>query len=357
MADARPPPGGAARVSVVIPSYDRGAYLPAAIESVLAQTLPPLEVLVVDDGSTDGSLAIARGYGEPVRVVTQPNRGVSAARNRGIEMTAGEWIAFLDADDVWEPTKLQRQMAAVDAAVAGDEVGVATVGDEFSGRDDPVDGGARDAGASGGGTTGDGPEPVVCAFTDFYRLGGPRDGSVVRRPDHPSAPDWRVRMLCEYALLPSTAVVRARALEGLRFPVGVTDSEDMIFFVELRERGRFVRVGEPLIGYRILESSAVRRAGHELRSVRARFDYLRKRADRYTDEERLAIRRHLAGALVRGHGRALWQDRDPEMVRAYRRLFEEVRPPDLEPPDAFRRRLYPRWMYRVRDAVDALTGL
>ncbi len=303
-------------VSVVIPSYGCAAYLREAIESTRVQTHRPLEIIVVDDGSTDGSLEIAREYGDPVRVVTQPNSGVSVARNRGINEARGEWIAFLDADDAWEPTKLERQMAAI---VTG-------------------------ADADG-----------VCAYTDFDRVGGPEDGTVEQRPDHPSAPDFRVRMLCEYTVLPSTAVVRASALDGLRFPVGITDSEDMIFLLELRERGQFLHVPEALVAYRILPTSAVRRAGHELRSVRARYDYAKRHPDRYSEADRLAIRRQLALALLRGHDRALWRDRDPRMVRAYRKLFDEVRPPDLPVPPSFRRRLFPRWMYQLRDALASIT--
>ncbi len=302
-----------ARVTVIIPSYNLADYLPAAIDSVCAQTLPPLEVIVIDDGSTDGSWELAEAYGPPVQVVRQANAGVSAARNHGIDLAAGDWIAFLDADDIWEPTKLERQMAAV----------------------------------------ADQPE-VVCVFTDFYTFGEGRENQVELRPDHTMVPDFRARMLCEYSLLPSAAVVRAESISGLRFQVGVTDSEDMLFFLELRECGPFAHVAEPLLGYRIVSTSAVRRAGHELRSVGTRFGYLQEYADRFTEEERLAVRRHLALNLLRGHDRALWRDRDPAMVRAYRELFFRVRPPDLEIPENFSQRLYPRWMYRVRDALASL---
>lgn len=304
-------------VSVVIPSYGCAAYLRQAIESARDQTHRPLEIIVVDDGSTDGSLGIAREYEAPIRVVTQPNCGVSVARNRGIDEARGEWIAFLDADDTWKPTMLECQMAAVMAAA---------------------------------------DENIVCVYTDFYRVGGPQDGTVAQRPDHPSAPDFRVRMLCEYTVLPSTAAVRSSALGHLRFPPGVTDSEDMIFLLELRERGPFLHVPEALVDYRIVETSAVRSAGHELRSVRTRFDYMERHADHYSDADRLEIRRVLALSLRRGHDRALWRDRDTGMVRAYRNLFAEVRPLGLAIPPNFERRLYPRWMYLLRDAIGALTG-
>lgn len=97
-------------VSVVIPNYNCCAFLPAALESVLAQTYPDVEVLVVDDGSTDESLRVLEPYAGRVRVLRQPNQGVSAARNHGIRESRGELIAFLDADDLWDREKLARQV-------------------------------------------------------------------------------------------------------------------------------------------------------------------------------------------------------------------------------------------------------
>ncbi len=98
-------------ISVVIPTYNYGRFIGEAMESVLDQTLTPGEIVVVDDGSTDETEAVVREFGERVRYVRQENRGVSEARNRGVAETTGEWIAFLDADDTWEPTKLETQAA------------------------------------------------------------------------------------------------------------------------------------------------------------------------------------------------------------------------------------------------------
>ncbi len=96
-------------ISVIIPNHNYGGYLAQAIESVLAQTCRPLDVVVVDDGSTDHSREVLRGYEGRLRVVCQPRQGVSAARNRGVRESRGELVAFLDADDVWLPDKLARQ--------------------------------------------------------------------------------------------------------------------------------------------------------------------------------------------------------------------------------------------------------
>jgi glycosyltransferase involved in cell wall biosynthesis len=100
-------------VSVVIPAFDAAAYLGQAIESVLAQTLVPSEVIVVDDGSEDRTAAIAESVGEPVTCVRQARAGAAAARNRGVQLAAGEQLAFLDADDLWLADKLSLQVVAL----------------------------------------------------------------------------------------------------------------------------------------------------------------------------------------------------------------------------------------------------
>jgi glycosyltransferase involved in cell wall biosynthesis len=101
-----------APVSVVIPVYNGVRYLAQAIESALGQTRPPQQVIVIDDGSDDGSVEAARVYGGIVESVSQPRAGAAAARNEGIRRATAQFVAFLDADDVWEPAKLERQLAA-----------------------------------------------------------------------------------------------------------------------------------------------------------------------------------------------------------------------------------------------------
>ncbi|MFH0725974.1 MAG: glycosyltransferase [Pseudomonadota bacterium] len=97
-------------VSVIIPTHNRGWAIREAIDSVLAQDYPDFELLVVDDGSTDNTHQILLEYGSRLTSIRQYNRGVSAARNRGIKETSGELIAFLDSDDRWLPGKLTRQV-------------------------------------------------------------------------------------------------------------------------------------------------------------------------------------------------------------------------------------------------------
>ncbi len=97
-------------VSFIIAVYNGEKYIAEAIDSILKQTLPALEVIVVDDGSTDATSDVVQTYGEPVKYVHQRNAGQSAARNRGVRMARGDYIAFLDADDLVHPKKLERQL-------------------------------------------------------------------------------------------------------------------------------------------------------------------------------------------------------------------------------------------------------
>lgn len=107
-------------VSVVIPAYNSAGCIRRAIDSALAQTTPPLEVIVVDDGSRDETGEVVGAYPEPVRLVRQENGGPGAARNHGVRMARGEWIGLLDADDAWLPHKL----AAQSEPTAGPRTGV-----------------------------------------------------------------------------------------------------------------------------------------------------------------------------------------------------------------------------------------
>jgi glycosyltransferase involved in cell wall biosynthesis len=102
-------------VSVIIPVYNGDRFIAAAIESVLAQTWQDFEIIVVDDGSQDNTSIVLQGYGDRIRAVYQSNQGVAVARNHGIQLARGRWVAFLDADDTFLPDKLAAQLAFADA--------------------------------------------------------------------------------------------------------------------------------------------------------------------------------------------------------------------------------------------------
>lgn len=102
-------------VSVIIPTYNAAEFLAEAIQSALNQTYRNCEIIVVDDGSTDGTEMLLQAFGQQVKYVRQGNRGPSAARNTGIRLAQGEYLCFLDADDVWRATKVEAQVSFMEA--------------------------------------------------------------------------------------------------------------------------------------------------------------------------------------------------------------------------------------------------
>lgn len=115
-------------VSVVMTSYNYGQYLKTTIESILNQSRPAREVIIIDDGSTDDSAEVAATFGERIKFVQQENQGVCAARNNGAKRASGDVIAFMDSDDIWRPEKLAKQIAAFESDA---EVGIVSCGIRF----------------------------------------------------------------------------------------------------------------------------------------------------------------------------------------------------------------------------------
>ena len=190
--------GDGGSVAVVIPTYNAAARLGTAVESVLAQGWGELAIVVVDDGSTDGTAAMVARFGDRVRYVRQERRGVSAARNVGLRATAGEFVAFLDADDVWLPGKLALQMPEF----ADPAVGL--VYSDFSLR--------REDGRD------------LASYLPSYLAERPLAGE-----------GWVLeRYLRSQFLFPSTVVARRRALEraGL-FHEGLRGAEDLELFARV----------------------------------------------------------------------------------------------------------------------------
>jgi glycosyltransferase involved in cell wall biosynthesis len=119
-------------VSVIIPAYNAAAFVATAIDSALGQTRAPLEVIVVDDGSTDDTRRILETFADRIRIVAQSNAGLAAARNAGAKVARGKWLAFLDADDTWHEEKLERQLEVAreeHALIYSDRHNVGDIGD------------------------------------------------------------------------------------------------------------------------------------------------------------------------------------------------------------------------------------
>jgi glycosyltransferase involved in cell wall biosynthesis len=195
-------------VSVIIPAYNAEAFIADAVSSALEQTYRDLEVIVVDDGSTDGTLARLAGFGDRIRVHQQPNRGVAMARNTGVGLARGGWIAFLDADDLWLPHKLERQLASASAPML---------------YTDRMNIGAR----------GDLPE-IQSAVTPMH--GG----------------DVFALLLGEGNFITNTSVMMRRALfEKMNgFYTGLNGTEDWDLWIRIAEGHEIGFIDEPLVRYR-----------------------------------------------------------------------------------------------------------
>lgn len=298
-------------ISVVIPCYNKEAFLEETLASVFAQTKPPREVIVIDDGSTDASVAVAELFLPRIRLLRQDNAGESVARNRGIQEAQHPWVALLDADDVWEPEKLERQAEAY-ADSAGD---------------------------------------AVCLYTDAYHLRPEGRVEIEPQTEHDRSETFAVDMLVEWTVNTSTAVVLRDAALRAPFPEDIRDSEDVIFFMCLRRLGPFVRVPEPLVGYRRGHVQQTRGIHHKYRSVRARYEWFVAHADQYSPEERARVRSGLATQLVWPYEVARWRTREIDFARACRALYDEINPDSAERPESFESVLFPAWMYHLRDRL------
>lgn len=200
-------------VSVVIPTHDRRALVREAVESALAQASADFEVIVVDDGSADGTAeSLEREFGGRIRLLAQPNRGVSAARNRGVAACRGEYVAFLDSDDLWRPRKLAAQLRWF----------------------------------------GDNPSASICQTEEIWIRGNVR----VNPCRHHAKPegDVFVASLERCLISPSAAMLRRDVLEQAGgFDENLPACEDYDLWLRLARAHSFGLVREPLV---------VRRGGH-----------------------------------------------------------------------------------------------
>ncbi len=201
-------------VSVVIPAHNAARYIGAAIESVLAQTRPADEIIVVDDGSTDHTFIIANSYAPRVRIVSQKNQGPSTARNAGVQAASSDFVAFLDADDQWLPTKTAVQLEAIRSN----------------------------------------PGAVVCytsLLLNHSEIDHPDESQIIQ-PAPPTV-DLRDRLrLGNPGILPSCVMLsRAAFLRVGGFPPHLTIGEDWALWLRLIALGPFCVVDEPLTRYRV----------------------------------------------------------------------------------------------------------
>ena len=197
------------RISVIIPLYNKVREIERTLRSVLRQSVLPLEVIVVDDGSTDGSAEVVESLASPiVKLIKQKNAGVSAARNRAMELAQGEWVAMLDGDDWWEDGYLENVERMIELCPAAGAIGTAFW----------IDGG----------------KGLVLGDT----------------PDKEGVVEFFKESMSRYVLIPSATVVRrdlALALGG--FPVGMRMAEDQYLWTKIARTAQVAFTPVPLVIY------------------------------------------------------------------------------------------------------------
>ena len=206
-------------ISVVIPTYNCRPFIKNAIYSVLSQTLLPLEVIIVDDGSTDNTCEMVNIFGGLVKYVFQENQGISGARNTGIRLACGEWIALLDADDVWHRQKLEIQSAILES------------------------------------------HPTIGLLaTELYTMD--MDGVPLSEPPPARITSFGLETISLLQLLeqsccaPSTVIFKKTLAESLGgFSTQLRASEDMLMWWMIAAQKQILKIDAQLVGYRIHSSS------------------------------------------------------------------------------------------------------
>ncbi len=263
-------------VSVIVPTFNRATLVPRALASIIAQTFGDWEIILVDDGSTDGTAALAarftRRLGDQFRYLWQPNAGASAARNAGIDAARGTFVAFLDSDDEFLPTKLERQLTLFQlepslGLVYADSAYVDLAGKPYHSVFDAMTKGARRVASAQVA-----PQMHVCTGSLFDSL------------------------LREYFISTISGMVRRQVLgSDVRFPVNCTYAEEWLFYLQIARRCRAGFVDEPLCRHHFTAGSVARSSVEA--NLRGRLETLRAIVGRFTDltvGQRRIMRRHCA---------------------------------------------------------------
>ena len=300
------------RVSVVIPTYNRCELLKQTIQTVLQQTIPVHEIIVVDHGSTDGTAAAMAEFPPKVRLFTQKNSGVAVAFNHGMAQATGDWIAFLGSDDFWKPTKLERQFEYLNRHPRCGLVHTAY--SEFGSRNRLI-------------------SPPRRFVSGEYQV------------EHLLfAKDW----ICA-----SSAMVRADL--PIRFRDWASVSEDIIYHAELLRAGvEFGFVNEPLVEYRIHLGSMNREAGSQGRAASNQLRWIREEfeADPFECER---LTRILFDRAFERMFECKWSRRWSDYWE-WREWFNRNWPPATPVPESLRERIYPRSAYRLVDVLRKIAG-
>lgn len=273
------------KVSVVMPVYNGERFLRESLDSVFAQTFQDFEVLCVDDGSTDNSAAVFEQYGVRIRVLRQKNAGQSAARNAGVILAKGQYIAFLDQDDLWYPSKLLRQLAAIEAN-----------------------------------------SRVVLVHCDFDRIDEKgrmvqeRAGTIERASALASPMG---QLIGEALIFPSAMLIRREGFaRSGGFHAELQGFEDFDLIARLKQQGEFVMVEERGMAYRLHGQGFTRAGG--LHIIRSRERFLRRMEGLYRgDRTKQAIVRRMLADCYSDWG--IHEVRQGNKLEGRRKLIESLR--------------------------------
>lgn len=302
-----------ADVSVIIPCYNAAQHIAEAIDSVLAQTDVPREILCVDDGSKDNTAAVVQRYVDAthgiVKLIQQPNGGVSKARNNAIDQSTGAYVAFLDADDIWLPEKTAAQLAL------------------FAAHPD----------AAG----------VHCRLFNFESHWDDHQREETERAkDDPSVKE----LIQHHWVTTSAAMVSRAALGELRFDETTGHAEDMILFADIRLRGPWRMLDQPLVGKRIHAGQVTAKPWHRIWSSETRIKWCRSRKAQLGDALAAELEHELSRGIVGFIEDRYWR-RQLDDLPAMRQHVANLCPEVMGKSFIAKRRLYPRWVYRLSDAL------
>lgn len=305
-----------ALVSIVMPCYNAAAHLRTSVGSVLAQSQPDWELIAIDDGSRDDSCAVLESFADPrIRILKQTNSGVSRARNRALEQTRGRFVAFLDADDTWEPDFLAHMLAALEAR----------------------------------------PEAIL-AYCGWQNLGLPGGrGTPFVPPDYETV-DKIDALLggCRWPI--HAALVRGEALRASGgFPEHYTHAEDYRLWLELATQAPIVRVGQVLAYYHFHGGTQASnaRARAALQTLQVKQDFIAAHPERVAGVAAPRLKQLTLGVLRERALEAFWQ-RDLDTAQVLWRALSGagwLRAADLRylVPAWLPRALY-RWLCSLADA-------
>lgn len=302
-----------ANVSVIIPSHNDQEFVAATIESLLTQTDVPQQIIVIDDSDDDTAGVVQRythGVNSPVTLIRHPKCNVSQARNAGLRVATCKYLAFVDGDDIWLPSKTQRQLEILERHP--DAVG------------------------------------VHCRFFQFVQELDDLD----RREPLPIAidePDIEHIILGQN--LPASAVmIRHQGAADLRFDEQSGHGEDTIYAADLRLSGCWRILDEPAVGKRVHAGQVTRSPWHQVWNAQTRVRWCHQRAEKLGQDRAHGLEQKIWDQLITYFEDRYWRRELDDLV-AIKRRIAQLCPERWSQSFLSKKRVYPRWVYRVRDAV------